>query len=83
MSDLQYTPDELDALEAMVTSDGWRVLERDARQEIYELQATALEATRSHDETMYLRGQAAQIAAFLNLPAVVENYRTALEAGDE
>lgn len=84
MSDLiHYTADELDALDEVFGSDGWKIITRDAAQEAENLQVVALESTRNFDQVMYLRGQAAQIAALLNLPAVVYNYRADAEASSD
>ena len=78
-----YTVDELRSLEELVDSAGWQVLLREAEQEIYNLQVQALEATRSMEDVMYLRGQAVKLASFMSLRDIVEAYTAELTSGGD
>lgn len=64
-----------DDLEAMFATAGWRHLIDEARKQIYQFQADALERTRSFEEICYLRGQAEQLARLINLPDTTASMR--------
>lgn len=70
-----YSEAELAALEELVESDGWRLLVEDALQEVYDLQAKALENTQNFDQVMFLRGQATKLASFVALKDTIDYYR--------
>ncbi len=77
--DNTYSDEDLDSLENMFGEPGWKLIFNDAKAEIYELQALALEV-KSWDEVNFLRGKAVQLASLRALPDIVANYRKELKS---
>lgn len=72
-----------DDLEDMFGTQGWRNLVDEAKRQIYEFQAQALEA-KNWDDVCYLKGQAEQLARLINLRDVTATLRAnAEQAGEE
>lgn len=71
-----------DDLEEMFSTQGWRNLVDEARKQIYEFQARALEANNFETVT-YLRGQAEQLARMINLEGITATLRENAEADAE
>lgn len=71
-----------DDLESMFGTAGWRIVMDEARKQIYQFQADALEA-KSYEQVCYLRGQAEQLARLLNLQDVTTTLRAQHETEDE
>jgi hypothetical protein len=63
-------------------SAGWLQLVDDAKREIYELQASALEAG-SYEEIMYKKGQAEVLNRLVSLRAITVATRTQHELADD
>ena len=76
-SDIDYYND----LEELFGTSGWRHLLEEARKQIYQFQAEALEA-KSFEQVCYLRGQAEQLARLINLPETTANMRAQHELPD-
>lgn len=74
--------DYFDDLEDMFGSRGWKHLTDEARKQIYQFQAEALEA-RSYEQVCYLRGQAEQLARLVNLPEITATLRAQHELPDD
>ena len=71
------TPDQtkyFDDLESMFGTAGWRIIVDEARKQIYQFQADALEA-KSYEAICFLRGQAEQLARLVNLQDVTITLR--------
>jgi len=69
-------------LDDMMGSPGWKRLVEDAKREIYELQADALEAP-SYESLMHMRGRAETLARLVNLREVSDLTRAQHEEGDD
>lgn len=69
-------------LEDMFGTPGWRNLVDDAKREIYELQATALEAA-SYEEIMFMKGQAEVLNRIVNLRDITAATKSQHEENDE
>jgi hypothetical protein len=76
--DIRY----FDDLDDMFGSAGWRHLVDEARKQIYQFQAEALEA-KNFETVAYLRGQAEQLARLINLQDTTTSIRKASEDEDE
>lgn len=79
------TPDDIqyfDDLENMFGTAGWRHLIDEARKQIYQFQAEALEA-KNFETVAYLRGQAEQLARLINLQDTTTSMRANAELDDE
>lgn len=76
--DIRY----FDDLDDMFGSRGWKHLTDEARKQIYQFQADALEA-KSYEVVCYLRGQAEQLARLINLPDATANLRSQHELEDD
>lgn len=71
-----------DRLDEMFGTAGWRELVEEAKKEIYQIQADALEA-KSWDTVCYLKGKAEQLAYLVNLEEISDMQRKSLELADE
>jgi len=71
-----------DDLDDMMGSPGWKRIVEDAKKEIYQLQADALEAP-SYETLMYMRGQAETLARIVNLREVSDLTRAQHEEADD
>jgi len=76
--DIRYYDD----LDDMFGSAGWRHLVDEARKQIYQFQAEALEA-KNFETVCYLRGQAEQLARLINLQDTTTSLRKMSEEEDE
>jgi hypothetical protein len=76
--DIRY----FDDLDDMFGSAGWRHLVDEARKQIYQFQAEALEA-KNFETVAYLRGQAEQLARLINLQDTTTSIRKASADEDE
>lgn len=72
--DIRYFED----LDSMFGTAGWRHLVEEARKQIYQFQAEALEA-KNFETVAYLRGQAEQLVRLINL----QDTTTTLRANSE
>ena len=71
-----------DEFEEMFGTNGWKALLGQLEQEIYEIQADALEA-KTWDEVLKYRGRADAWAYLRNLPGILEFQKAELEAGED
>jgi hypothetical protein len=69
-------------LEDTFGTPGWRNLVDDAKREIYELQASALEVA-SYEEIMYMKGQAEVLNRIVNLREITATTKAQHEVVDE
>lgn len=71
----------LDTMEDLFGHPGWRLVEADARREIYELQADSLDKalTKTWDDVNVKRGRAEALNELILLPDIVANKRKAME----
>lgn len=76
--DIRY----FDDLDDMFGTAGWRHLIDEARKQIYQFQAEALEA-KNFETVAYLRGQAEQLARLINLQDTTTTLRKSGEEDDE
>jgi len=74
--------DYYDDLESMFGTRGWKHLCEEARKQIYQFQAEALEA-KSYEQVCYLRGQAEQLARLVNLAEITATLRAQHELPDD
>lgn len=73
---------EYDEYQEMFATPGWRRVMATAEQQIYELQADALEA-KSWEEVCMLRGRASTLAELFNLESTMDaQYRMLNEEDD-
>ena len=81
---MAITPEQTqyyDNLAEMMGTQGWRSLLEEAKSEIYQLQADALEAPNI-ETVCILRGKAQQLAYLINLQGISTNQRAILEEPD-
>jgi hypothetical protein len=78
----QQLTNYFNSLEDTFGTAGWRALIEDAKREIYELQASALEAA-SYEEIMFMKGQAEVLNRLINLPEITAATRAQHEANDD
>jgi hypothetical protein len=78
----QQTENYFNALEDTFGTAGWRNLVEDAKREIYELQASALEAA-SYEEIMFMKGQAEVLNRIVNLRDITAATKAQHEVGDD
>lgn len=71
-----------DDLESLFGTAGWRIIVEEARKQIYQFQADALEA-KSWEQVLYLRGQAEQLARLINLQDLTTSLRAQHETEDD
>lgn len=67
-----------DQLDEVFALPGWKALVEEAQQEIYQLQADALEAN-SWEDVNFMRGRAFQLALIVNMEATADSQRQLLE----
>lgn len=72
----------LNDLEEMFGTQGWRNLVDEAKRQIYEFQARALEA-RTWEEVLVLRGRAEQLALLIDLRDTTALLRKQAEEQEE
>jgi hypothetical protein len=67
----------LDAMESLLGHPGWKYIEEDARKQVYQLQADALDirACKTWDQVNIARGRAEVFAEILMLSEVIANQR--------
>ena len=78
---LQEERDYYNDLADMFGTAGWRRLIDEAKKQIYQFQAEALEAP-NFEQVMYLRGQAEQLVRLINLQDNLRTLREAAEADE-
>jgi hypothetical protein len=71
-----------DELEDTIGTPGWKTIVEEAKSEIYQLQADALDAP-NWDMVNYIRGKAEQLAYLVNLQGISSTQKAALEQNDE
>lgn len=71
-----------DSLEEVFGTPGWTILIEDAKREVYQLQADALDAP-DWETLLTSRGRAQQLAEFIRLPEQVEGNRASHEEEDD
>ena len=64
----QDEQDYIDDLQMTFATAGWRRMVEEAKAQIYQYQADALERCRTVEELYYMRGRAEQLAIMVNLP---------------
>ena len=82
---MALTPEQeeyYDSMEELFSTKGWKILVEDARAQIYQYQADALEAP-SWDVVNVLRGKGLQLAELTNLEEVTVMQRRLLEEESE
>lgn len=69
----------LDTMEDLVSHPGWRLLEKEFKERIYQFQADALDTrvAKSWDHVNVLRGAAEQLAELLRFPEILAAQRLA------
>lgn len=67
-----------DDLEEMMATPGWKTLIEEAKNEVYQLQADALDAP-NWDVVCRIRGKAEQLAYLINLEDISEAQKAQLE----
>ena len=76
--DIKY----FDDMDAMFGTVGWRRLVEEAKAQIYQYQAQALEAP-NFETVCFLRGQAEQLNRLISLPDTLATVRKAAEEAEE
>jgi hypothetical protein len=67
----------LDTMESLLGHPGWKIIEDDARRQIYQLQADALDlkVCKNWDDVCVSRGKAETLAEILMMSQVIANQR--------
>ena len=68
-------------MDTMFATEGWKALIEEAKQEIYQLQADALEA-KSWDEVLVMKGHAERLALLVKLEEISDAQKALLEQDD-
>lgn len=72
----------LDSMESLFGHPGWRLITEDAKKQIYQLQADALDikVCKNWDDVNVARGKAETLAELIMLPQIISNQTDAANA---